>query len=159
MKTLENGPNNRVIFHGKDQQQSIDLSCRHALKKVSCFIHMYPFPRFPRFKWPQIGGFHKGGYPKMDGLYGKIPSRNGWWLGVPPCMETPQWGDPNPKHSQTPQGVTSRIAAAWRWRNHQDLRCRRCRWYSPKALRWPVVGSGSPWFDHAKMGSHIVDLL
>ena len=21
----------------------------------------------------------------------KIPSRNGWWLGVPPCMETPRW--------------------------------------------------------------------
>ena len=28
-----------------------------------------------RFPWPWK-------YPKMDGLWGKIPSRNGWWLGV-----------------------------------------------------------------------------
>ena len=29
----------------------------------------------------KYGGFHKWGYPKMDGLRGEIPF-NGWWLGV-----------------------------------------------------------------------------
>ena len=34
-------------------------------------------------------GFHShGGTPFMDDLWGNMPSRNGWWLGVPPFMET-----------------------------------------------------------------------
>ena len=28
------------------------------------------------------GGFHNGGYPKMDGKERKIPNQNGSWLGV-----------------------------------------------------------------------------
>ena len=38
----------------------------------------------------QQGGFHKWGYPQMDGLQGKLPSRNGWWLGGTPIYGTPQ---------------------------------------------------------------------
>ena len=38
--------------------------------------------------YPQIGGFYKWGYPKTDGLLGKIPSEMDD-LGVPPFMETP----------------------------------------------------------------------
>ena len=30
-------------------------------------------------------------FSQMDGLQWKIPSRNGWWLGVPPFVEPPIW--------------------------------------------------------------------
>ena len=41
-------------------------------------------------KYSEIGrinlGFHESGYPN---LWGKIPSRNGWWLGVPLWLGKP----------------------------------------------------------------------
>ena len=41
---------------------------------------------------PSMGVSIVMGAPKNGWfLVGKIPSRNGWWLGVPPFMETPNW--------------------------------------------------------------------
>ena len=41
----------------------------------------------------QYGGFHMlhGGTPKMDGLSGRIPSRNGWWFGGTPISGNHQY--------------------------------------------------------------------
>ena len=43
------------------------------------------------FNGKNKGEFHGLGGTQIAGwfLLGKIPSRNGWWLGVPPFMETP----------------------------------------------------------------------
>ena len=55
-----------------------------------------------------FGGFLKWGYPKMVALQWKIPSRNGWWLGVPPLMETPIFGS------------LSCDVIFWAWKNRND---------------------------------------
>ena len=42
------------------------------------------------------GGFHCHGGTPIAGWFisGKVPSRNGWWLGVPPWLWNPRWSQP-----------------------------------------------------------------
>ena len=52
-------------------------------------------PSYPK----EYEGFLKNGYPIAGWfLLGKIPSRNGWWLAVPPFQETPIWRYPPKKN-------------------------------------------------------------
>ena len=36
-------------------------------------------------------GFHQWGIPKMDGFWGKIANKNGWWLGPPLWLRKPPY--------------------------------------------------------------------
>ena len=49
----------------------------------------YGFPWLWEPMLREYGGFHSHGGIPIAGWLGKIPSINGWWLGVPPLMETP----------------------------------------------------------------------
>ena len=50
---------------------------------LSICLPIYKYRQTDRKKENVYGGFLKWGYPNMDGLYWKIPSRNGWIRGTP----------------------------------------------------------------------------
>ena len=137
-----------VITTRKFWASALVVSC------LSTFCHQHGGSKIAKLQWfiphyPTLfGGFHKWGYPKMDGWKGKIPLKFGWFRGSPIS------GNLHFSASATPILSSSNLQGA-QIRSSRRSPSRSCLWKkSPVEIQWNGIRMGSEWSSIVINGKH-----